>query len=363
MINMPLIIAAGVGGLFILLLVLFIVNQKKQDKKDTESTRQMLEQLNIDLKDASDDIDEVLETQTDRIPDPTDAKVKTPEAPPVKPPVDKSPQEEPMVIELIEPIKEEPGSFQTVASPESGDSGFEMIGNQDELMLEFDDQQPFSSDAIPVQEVPVSPSDTSEKSRRGNQPKRAAPEDVSAVPATADSDMSELDALFEASSDVEDMVISGQKATMFDPDASFDEDKPEGDLLEIDFEEIAVEPKSAPAEPARAAVVTPPPVKPAKPADSGVREPPPLDAEDQARHEKAKRIARVIVNDIRNYNPDNLAEGIRIGSIMKTLGKEIERGRLLYIKRVPADIAKETNYYRDALVKILADGQPELLGF
>ena len=79
-------------------------------------------------------------------------------------------------------------------------------------------------------------------------------------------------------------------------------------------------------------------------------------------HEKAKRIARVIVNDIRNYNTDNLAEGIQMGNIMKTLGKEVERGRLLYIKRVPQEITRETNYYREALIKILADGQVDLLG-
>ncbi len=88
-----------------------------------------------------------------------------------------------------------------------------------------------------------------------------------------------------------------------------------------------------------------------------------LDPEDVKRHEKAKRIARVIINDIRNYNPDKLAEGIRQGNILKTLGVEIERGRQLYIKRVPPDIAKITNYYRENLIKLLADGRPELFGW
>ena len=93
-----------------------------------------------------------------------------------------------------------------------------------------------------------------------------------------------------------------------------------------------------------------------------VEAPKELDPEEQKRHEKSRRIARVIINDIRNYNPDKLAEGIRIGNIVKTLGVEIERGRQLYIKRVPPDIARSTNYYRESLIKILSDGRPELLG-
>jgi hypothetical protein len=88
-----------------------------------------------------------------------------------------------------------------------------------------------------------------------------------------------------------------------------------------------------------------------------------MDPEEEKAHEKAKRIARVIINDIRNYNPEKLAEGIRSGNIMKTLGVEIERGRQLYIKRVPPEIAKATNYYRENLIKILADGRSDLFGW
>ncbi len=88
-----------------------------------------------------------------------------------------------------------------------------------------------------------------------------------------------------------------------------------------------------------------------------------MDPEEEKAHEKARRIARVIINDIRNYNPDKLAEGIRIGNIMKTLGAEVEMGRQLYVKRVPPEIARNTNYYRENLIKILADGRADLLGF
>jgi hypothetical protein len=107
------------------------------------------------------------------------------------------------------------------------------------------------------------------------------------------------------------------------------------------------------------------PVK--KAAKVSEQAPPPtpilLDPEEEKAHEKARRIARVIINDIRNYNPEKLAEGIRSGNIMKTLGIEIERGRQLYIKRVPPEIAKATNYYRESLIKILADGRADLFGW
>jgi hypothetical protein len=122
-------------------------------------------------------------------------------------------------------------------------------------------------------------------------------------------------------------------------------------LLHAAAPKVAEIKKETPA-PAPAPTPPPQPVQEAEP-----------DPEEIKRHEKARRIARVIINDIRNYNPDKLAEGIRQGNILKTLGVEIERGRQLYIKRVPPDIAKITNYYRESLIKILADGRPELFGW
>ncbi len=90
---------------------------------------------------------------------------------------------------------------------------------------------------------------------------------------------------------------------------------------------------------------------------------PVIDPEEEKRHEKAQRIARVIVNEIRIYHPEKLAEGIKQGNIMNVLGVEIEKGRQHYIQRIPPDIARSTNYYRESLIKMLADGNPELFGW
>lgn len=109
-------------------------------------------------------------------------------------------------------------------------------------------------------------------------------------------------------------------------------------------------------------VVTPVVETPVVAAVETPQEAPVMDPEEEKAHEKARRIARVIINDIRNYNPEKLAEGIRIGNIIKLLGAEIEMGRQLYVKRVSPEIARSTNYYRENLIKILADGRPDLLG-
>ncbi|MBN1879626.1 hypothetical protein JW823_05905 [bacterium] len=342
--HLPLIIVAAVGGLLIVLVIIFIMSQKKQDRKDALDTQKMLETLKIDIKDAADDIDETIESN--------DMSGTSLAQSVVKEPLEIIHDVEEVIIE--KPAETEPGE---PAASEPDDPDLGMIFTQDELVIELTEAQ---DQDVEIGDDRTSVTGKEEKSSGAGPGKPAI--QFEEIPTERESEMSELDALFEASTEVEEMVMSGQQSSMFDPDA-LHEDSTEGDLLEIDFSDTDATQTAAESEPA---VLTPQP-QPSQEvivvADSGIREPPALNPEDQIRHEKAKRIARVIVNDIRNYNPDNLAEGIRIGSIMKTLGKEVERGRLLYIKRVPADIAKETNYYRDALVKILADGQPELLGF
>ncbi len=134
-------------------------------------------------------------------------------------------------------------------------------------------------------------------------------------------------------------------------------DIPSEDLIESILDQRAAALKTQTAAPITHRVEQPATVSESAPAASEI------DPEEEKAHEKARRIARVIINDIRNYNPDKLAEGIRIGNIMKTLGAEVEMGRQLYVKRVPPEIARNTNYYRENLIKILADGRADLLGF
>lgn len=398
--NLPVMVLLGVGALLVLVIVLYFISQKKQDKKEALESQKMLETLDIDLKDASEDIDDTVaseESDTDAAGasrEPSDTAAGEPEPKTAAKRDDKAPVTEPDTAPDAEPDTEPDTEPETDAVTEpAGETSDadkmeqlaiesdEAMMARDEVVLELDEEPSQKTAAAEddfddFDDVKKPPADAS-----------AEPGDAAAVfddsepdaPAEPD-DMSELDALFEASSDVEELVLSGKNLTEDDivKDASaedfFHDDTFAPDTepaTETDAADTAVaEPdelelddgkpsdlKSAAEADAEAEIAqekAKPEPKPAAPAA--------MDPEEQKRHEKARRIARVIVNDIRNYNPENLAEGIRMGNIMKTLGKEVERGRLLYIKRVPQDITRETNYYREALIKILADGRPDLLG-
>jgi predicted Zn finger-like uncharacterized protein len=90
------------------------------------------------------------------------------------------------------------------------------------------------------------------------------------------------------------------------------------------------------------------PVSPqAAPAPPGSGDP--LDQE----REKAKRLARIIVSDIALYNETIIAEGIRGGRILELLRDDLEEGYRLFRARVPASIAAEGDFVRDALEAFL----------
>lgn len=429
--NLATIIVGSVGALFVLALVFFMLSQKKQDKKEAENTRKILENLTIDIKAATEDTDleetvseakkpsvgsviPVQKVPVEQKEEPDRAQARQPVPGPAKqkntPPgsvqvepdgkefkiesgsaaamdyeselivkdnsdfeFDSSKQEfDESDIEFFE-IKtdstsstSDAGTSPKVDIQNPADSLFEMTDNQNELVLDFDgnvvDEKPvFDLDAY-VQEKEDVDQKLELESLAGSA------EDTSQE--NTEDEMSELDALFEASSEIEEKVFSARKSPLPVTDFARESIPPQKPAVpatpsapppvETPIETPVVKPIEKPVEkpvekPAQAAPAPVPVLVPEPDSE--------IDQENQKRHEKARRIARVIVNDIRNYNPDNLAEGIRIGNIMKTLGKEVERGRLLYIKRVAPDIVKETNYYREALINILADGQPELLGF
>ena len=70
-------------------------------------------------------------------------------------------------------------------------------------------------------------------------------------------------------------------------------------------------------------------------------------------HERAKRLARLIVGDIVLYNQDKIAEGIKNDTLFQVLEKELEVGRKYYEKNVDPAVAAQTDYFNLALVDIL----------
>jgi len=69
--------------------------------------------------------------------------------------------------------------------------------------------------------------------------------------------------------------------------------------------------------------------------------------------EKARRLARIIVSDIALYNEQVMQEGIRNGRILEMLRDDLEEGYRLFRSRIPARIAEERDYVREALMAFI----------
>ncbi len=74
-------------------------------------------------------------------------------------------------------------------------------------------------------------------------------------------------------------------------------------------------------------------------------------------HEKAKRLARLIVADIILYNTDKITEGIKNDSLFSLLDKDIAEGRKYYDRQVDPTVAKGNPYFDWALVDQLVKGK------
>jgi hypothetical protein len=129
--------------------------------------------------------------------------------------------------------------------------------------------------------------------------------------------------------------------------------------------EAAVEP---PPPAAGAGIATPPPVQPIEPP-SATPEPVVSDAaaierspEEEARQEEARRFARLLVSEIKLYNEDEVERGRTEKDLGERLKDDIERSREMFEKRITAEVRDGHDYFRDELVRILADGDADALG-
>jgi predicted Zn finger-like uncharacterized protein len=79
-------------------------------------------------------------------------------------------------------------------------------------------------------------------------------------------------------------------------------------------------------------------------------------------HNKARRLARIIVSDIALYNQKKVEEGIQCGTFQELFHDEIQEGRLLYNRRVPEEVRSGTSYLEDTFEEFLAQKNGELSG-
>jgi hypothetical protein len=83
---------------------------------------------------------------------------------------------------------------------------------------------------------------------------------------------------------------------------------------------------------------------------------------DDAVHEEARRLARLLVSEIRLYNEEQVEEGRRSHDIYSRLREDIDRSRQMYEERVDQSVLGGTDYFQEELVRILAAGDSEAMG-
>jgi hypothetical protein len=81
-----------------------------------------------------------------------------------------------------------------------------------------------------------------------------------------------------------------------------------------------------------------------------------------ALEESARRIARLLLSEIRLYHERAVNEGRRSRNLLSRLGPEIERARRVYDERVPATFGTRAELFHQELVSTLAGGDAALLG-
>jgi hypothetical protein len=74
-------------------------------------------------------------------------------------------------------------------------------------------------------------------------------------------------------------------------------------------------------------------------------------------HERAKRLARLIISDIVLYNQEKVVEGIKNDTLFQILEDELMEGRKYYDKNVDQAVASQADYFNLAIVDVLVKGR------
>jgi hypothetical protein len=85
-------------------------------------------------------------------------------------------------------------------------------------------------------------------------------------------------------------------------------------------------------------------------------------SDDAPLHEEARRLARLLVSEIKLYNEERVEEGRRNRDIYERLKEDIDRSRQMYEERVDSRVTRNTDYFYQELLRILAAGDAKALG-
>ena len=94
--------------------------------------------------------------------------------------------------------------------------------------------------------------------------------------------------------------------------------------------------------------------EPGAEAKTAVREQAAPSAAPDEKIEKARRLARTIINDIHLYNVAKVEAAIRDGDFYAVFASEVKEGKKLYDNRIPQEIRDVFDYYREAIENFIA---------
>ena len=133
--------------------------------------------------------------------------------------------------------------------------------------------------------------------------------------------------------------------------------------LEVVDAEVAAEIAPVPvAAPAHAAVEEPLPAPAAEAQAPATFDVTTLSAEAQEMHRRAKRVAKVAMQDIKMLRPKDVRAARENHDICIRLRDDLDKARKEYDRRFKALQYEPVDYFYDWMVAILADGDPEALG-
>jgi hypothetical protein len=79
-------------------------------------------------------------------------------------------------------------------------------------------------------------------------------------------------------------------------------------------------------------------------------------------HRKARRFAKLLVDEIKLYNQSKVSEGRQHRDLYDRLKEDIEKSRSAYEQRFGETAAASANYFTQELIRVLADNDASLMG-
>ena len=160
----------------------------------------------------------------------------------------------------------------------------------------------------------------------------------------------------------EETSARAEPAVEAEPEAAVEEAAPE-EVVALPKEPAVVQEASpAVAEEPAVKVEEPAPVEPEVAAPAAAVAVDSLPEDLQALHKKAKRFAKVTVQELFMYKKDEVIKGREHKDLYDRFKEEIDKSKALYDKRFEKIAAHNADYLYDELVRVLAEKDPSALG-